>query len=60
MYNSWDWRVEHENATGSAKSEIDITINRYHMDNELSCLVNSSAMKVSLVNKENWGENFYS
>ena len=52
LYNSWDWRVEHENATGSAKSEIDLTINRSHMDNELLCLVNSSAMKVSYVNSD--------
>ena len=44
--------MEHENATGSAKSEIDLTINRSHMDNELLCLVNSSAMKVSYVNSD--------
>ena len=47
MPGAWDWRVEHENATGSAKSEIEILVTRSHMDSELSCLVNSSAMKVS-------------
>ena len=46
MPGAWDWRVEHENATGSAKSEIEILVTRSHMDSELSCLVNSSAMKV--------------
>ena len=52
MPGAWDWRVEHENATGSAKSEIEILVTRNHMDSELSCLVNSSAMKVSLVQKD--------
>ncbi len=46
MPGAWDWRVEHENATGSAKSEIEILVTRNHMDSELSCRVNSSAMKV--------------
>ena len=47
MPGAWDWRVEHENATGSAKSEIEILVTRSHMDSTLLCRVNSSAMKVS-------------
>ena len=46
MPGAWDWRVEHENNTGSAKSEIEVLITRNHMDSELTCRVNSSAMKV--------------
>ena len=49
MLGAWDWRVEHENATGSAKSEIEILLTRSHMDSDLLCRVNSSAMKVSEV-----------
>ena len=45
--NSWDWRVEHENGTGSAKSEINLVADRYHRDNTLSCQVNSRALKVT-------------
>ena len=45
--NSWDWRVEHENGTGSAKSEINLVADRYHRDNILSCQVNSRALKVT-------------
>ena len=46
--NSWDWRVEHENGTGSAKSEINLVADRYHQDNILSCHVNTRALKVRL------------
>ena len=44
--NSWDWRVEHENGTGSAKSEINFVADRHHQASPLSCQVNSRAMKV--------------
>ena len=51
--NSWDWRVEHENGTGSAKSEINLVADRYHRDNILSCQVNSRALKVRLCRTNN-------
>lgn len=46
MQGAWDWRVEHENATGSAKTEVELLVTRNLMDSELVCRVNSSAMKV--------------
>ena len=44
--NSWDWRVEHENGTGSAKSEINFVADRHHHHRSLACQVNSRAIKV--------------
>ena len=46
ILNSWDWRVEHENGTGSAKSEINVVLSRFDIGRETSCRVNSSATKV--------------
>ena len=38
--------MEHENGTGSAKSEINVVLSRYDIGRETSCRVNSSATKV--------------
>lgn len=43
--NSWHWKVEHENGTGSAQSEINVMLHREHLGATLTCRVNSSAME---------------
>eukprot|EP00094_Tigriopus_californicus_P006888 TCALIF_06634-PA protein Name:"Similar to HMCN2 Hemicentin-2 (Homo sapiens)" AED:0.02 eAED:0.03 QI:0/0.5/0.28/0.85/1/1/7/253/1111 len=42
--NSWHWRVEHENGTGNAKSEINVMLNRFNQGRRLVCSANSSAL----------------
>ena len=42
--NAWHWKVEHENGTGSAKSEINLNLNRFNLARTLTCRVNSSAI----------------
>ena len=42
--NSWHWRVEHDNGTGSVQSEINIELSRINLGLPLICKVNSSAL----------------
>ncbi|XP_023321779.1 nectin-4 [Eurytemora carolleeae] len=46
---SWDWRVEHENGTGNAKSEINLVLSRYDLGGTLHCRVNSTAVQVPIL-----------
>ena len=40
--------MEHENGTGSAKSEISFRLDRHSLGSEILCKVNSSALKVRI------------
>ena len=49
--NSWHWRVEHDNGTGSVQSEINIELSRVHLGLPLICKVNSSALDAPISKK---------
>ena len=49
--NSWHWRVEHDNGTGSVTSEINIELSRINLGLPLICKVNSSALDAPITKK---------
>ena len=49
--NSWHWRVEHDNGTGSVQSEINIELSRLNLGLPLICKVNSSALDAPISKK---------
>ena len=49
--NSWHWRVEHDNGTGSVQSEINIELSRINLGLPLICKVNSSALDAPITKK---------
>ena len=48
MSGAWDWRVEHENASGSARSDVEVVLGRHNLGQMLECRVTSKALKVRL------------
>ena len=48
--NSWHWRVEHDNGTGSTQSEINVIMTRDYLGQTLDCRVNSSGDYFLLLN----------
>ena len=66
MSGAWDWRVEHENASGSARSDVEVVyctllctvlhctvqvvLGRQNLGQVLECRVTSKALKVILSN----------
>ena len=64
MSGAWDWRVEHENASGSARSDVEVVycsvlctalhctlqvvLGRQNLGQVLECRVTSKALKVIL------------
>ena len=65
MSRAWDWRVEHENASGSARSDVEVVhctvlycvlyctvqvvLGRQNLGQVLECRVTSKALKVRLI-----------
>ena len=49
--NSWLWRTEHDNGTGSVQSEINIPLSRLNLGLPLICKVNSSALDAPISKK---------
>jgi hypothetical protein len=51
IQNSWHWRVEHDNGTGSVQSEINLQLSRDNLGKPLICMVNSSALDAPISRK---------